>query len=473
MLRGSLSDAYDDFRSRRSVLGGRGMRGARSDGFRLLTVAIGTLVPMEILASEPEETIEQVVIVGSRIEKPDFAYSNPVITVEAQALRMRGTIDLIDYLKDVPALVGSRERSDVGGTPEIGATGLTLLNLRNLGTNRTLVLVDGRRHVAADPGTEAVDVDTIPNELIDRIEIMTGGASAIYGADGVSGVVNFVTKTDFDGFTLRMQGGRSGRGDADSSLLGFTAGKNFNEDRTNIALAAERTTNDRLKANDRTFVVGSKSFSFVWNPNDYLPPAYVDNPNLPDRIPLRDVRLNYSSRAGAVITDYDFSPTFDFSPDFNGDDTPWNRGLPLLGGVQQGGSGTPLDDFSGDLEPAEERNTVNLLLNHNVSARVHAFGELKYSKNESKARFQPAYDSLLYLAPDYAYTPPNIGAAAAGNFLLVIRDEFDMGLRGDRIDRDTVRGVFGIDGELPMACVTSFRMSTASRTSTITTTTIA
>ena len=80
-----------------------------------------------------------------------------------------------------------------------------------------------------DPGTEAVDVDTIPNELIERVDIMTGGASAIYGADGVSGVVNFVMKRDFEGFTFRAQGNRSDRSDADASLIGFTAGKNFND----------------------------------------------------------------------------------------------------------------------------------------------------------------------------------------------------------------------------------------------------
>ena len=415
----------------------------------LLASAVSTTIPAIAAEDDKEQSgIEEIVILGSRIEKPDYAYSNPVLSVDSQALRITGTIDVVDYLKDIPALVGSVQRSDVGGTAAIGATGLELLNLRNLGTDRTLVLVDGRRHVAADPGTSSVDVSTIPSDLIQRVEILTGGASAMYGADGVSGVVNFVTKQDFDGVTIHAQGGQSSHSDAGNSLIGITAGKNFDDNRSNLSFAAEMTKFDRLDAKDRSYAGGRKQTEFVYNPQDFQPPDYHDDPTLFDLIPMRNVRLNNSSRAGAVITDYVASPTFDYTPDFNGDDTPWNKGLPLANGLQQGGDGTPLRDLQGDLEPSEERETFNLFAHHQFDSGIRLFGEAKYSTEHTSSHFQPSFDQFLYLAPDYAYTPPNISAAANGNFLLVNRDNFDLGIRGERIERQTFRDVVGLEGEL-------------------------
>jgi outer membrane receptor protein involved in Fe transport len=108
--------------------------------------------------------------------------------------------------------------------------------LRNLGTDRTLVLVDGRRHVSSVEGSASVDINTIPEDLIERVDVLTGGASAIYGADGVSGVVNFVLKKNFEGLTGRVQAGISKYGDAGQRYATLTAGHNFGDGRGNGAL---------------------------------------------------------------------------------------------------------------------------------------------------------------------------------------------------------------------------------------------
>src|SRR4029078_1498203 len=122
---------------------------------------------------------------------------NPMVSIGSDQVERSGTTNLTQFLTGFPALQGS-SGSDLnsGNNAAIGATGLNILNLRNLGVQRTLVLVDGRRHVAAIPGSQAVDINTIPQALVERVDIQTGGASAIYGADGVSGVVNFVMKKD-------------------------------------------------------------------------------------------------------------------------------------------------------------------------------------------------------------------------------------------------------------------------------------
>src|SRR5690242_2963797 len=163
---------------------------------------------------------EAIVITGSRIRRPDFNTPNPMVSIGADQVERSGTTNLTQFLTGFPALQGS-SGSDLnsGNNAAIGYTGLNLLNLRNLGIERTLVLIDGRRQVASVPGTQAVDINTIPTDLVERIDIQTGGASAVYGADGVSGVVNFVMKHDFDGIRVRGQNGISGEGDAGQRLI--------------------------------------------------------------------------------------------------------------------------------------------------------------------------------------------------------------------------------------------------------------
>ncbi len=425
-------------------MSGRATLLGRTSRFCLSLLAVGVVTPLPVFAAE-QPVIEEIVVIGSRIAKPDYAYSNPVLSVDAQAIQQSGTTEIVSYLKQLPALIGSLDANDAAGSNAfIGGTGLSLLNLRNLGVERTLVLVDGRRHVAALPGTSAVDVDTIPIDLIERTEILTGGASAIYGADGVSGVVNFVMKDDFEGYSLRTQGGQSSEGDSDSVLLAFTAGKNFNDGASNVSFSVEYSHNDRLKGSDRDYATGSDSYSFVRNPFD---PA--DDPAIADRIPMQNIRFFDSSRASAVDVD------FDFVPDYNGDDSLWDPGLFVEPFFQQGGSGSRVDQYVGDLAPREERWTVNLFGHHEFSSHVNFFSELKYSHNESTSYSQPTFDFFLFVEPDYAFLPPNIAAAyadAALNVgspaLLASRDNFDLGVRAEDIERETLRSVIGIDGDL-------------------------
>lgn len=105
--------------------------------------------------------VEEITVTSSRIRRPEESFSNPVVAIDAETILNSGTTSLSNYLKELPALVGSLDANDAAGSNAfIGGTGLSLLDLRNLGVDRTLVLVDGRRHVAALPGTAAVDVDT-------------------------------------------------------------------------------------------------------------------------------------------------------------------------------------------------------------------------------------------------------------------------------------------------------------------------
>ncbi|QXQ05107.1 TonB-dependent receptor [Sphingosinicellaceae bacterium] len=145
---------------------------------------------------------ETIVVTGSRIPRPELASASPVTVVGAAQIKQFGTTRVEDLLNSLPQVFAGQ-----GGSISNGATGTATIDLRDLGPSRTLVLINGRRLISGDPRTtdQAADINLIPASLIKRIDVSTGGASSVYGADAVSGVVNFVMDTEFDGFKLDSQ----------------------------------------------------------------------------------------------------------------------------------------------------------------------------------------------------------------------------------------------------------------------------
>ncbi len=144
--------------------------------------------------------------------------------------------------------------------------GQAVLNLRGLGSNRTLVLVNGRRHVSGVAGQQAVDVNSIPTALIERVETLTGGASSIYGADAVSGVVNFILREDFEGLEGNIQGGLASRGDVWRINADLTWGANFAGGRGNFTVSGEYARSDELLFGERGFSHDNGIFDDLANP---------------------------------------------------------------------------------------------------------------------------------------------------------------------------------------------------------------
>ena len=172
--------------------------------------------------------IEEVIVTGSRIAVDSaLTAPSPVQSLTIDQFKNSGDIDIATGLRNIPALQGS-DPASLDSAAGLAATGVSTLDLRQLGTVRTLVLQDGRRHVPGVEGSAIVDVGAIPQALIKQVEVLTGGASSIYGADAVSGVVNFITRDgrDFDGIEYRFQGGISDEGDAED-FLGSVAGARY------------------------------------------------------------------------------------------------------------------------------------------------------------------------------------------------------------------------------------------------------
>ena len=177
------------------------------------------------LAQETEE-LEEITVTGSRIARdPNLGAPVAVQSMTAEDIQLSGRVDVVEAVREIPALMtsetGDSSSSLIGSdfdsdeSSVLDLSGESVLQLRGMGLERTLVLVDGRRHVAGSPGNAAVDINTIPQPLIERVEVLTGGASAIYGADAVTGVVNFILKDDFEGLEVNAQGGISGEGDGE------------------------------------------------------------------------------------------------------------------------------------------------------------------------------------------------------------------------------------------------------------------
>ncbi|MBM0105371.1 TonB-dependent receptor [Steroidobacter sp. S1-65] len=400
-------------------------------------------------SGQEDAGITEVVVTGSRIKQNQFDAPTPTVAVPIEAIQRSGSTNLTDFLRTMPALVSSQDDlQNTGSQGYIGSTGLNLLNLRSLGEERTLVLVDGRRHVAQLPETAAVDINTIPMDLIERVDIVTGGVSAVYGADAVSGVVNFVMKKDFEGLLGRVQYGGADAGGARDSYASITGGMNFADGRGNISGSIQHTERGRLQASDRSYLRGANYTSMKRNPNDR-----DDDPAVPDEVPLNDIRFFDSARAGAIDVDFDGAP--DTLPDGSAFEIP-TFVSPFYA---QGGSGTPLADYIGDLLPDAKTTVASVFGQFELSDTVNFFGEAKFVRGKAKAYMQPTFDFSLFQSADNPYLPAAVaaqiipGAAAealeddtAPDGVLVSRDHFDFGVRGEEATRDTMRFVTGVNG---------------------------
>lgn len=385
---------------------------------------------------------DTVVITGSRIQRPEFATPNPIQAFDAETIERSGETNLTQFLANSPALLGSSTSADNAGSSFSSAStvGGNYLDLRNLGINRTLVLVDGRRHVAGIPGSAAVDINTIPLDLIQRVDVLTGGASAVYGADGVSGVVNFIMKRDFEGLRLRGQAGISQRGDAGNRYIGVTAGKNFADGRGNVTLSYEYSKDDRFSQLQRlNYGRTGPTWRFVANQAD----PFDNDPNTPDYLPLRDLRWADTSPGGAFDLDYDFTP------DFTGEGKVYDRGTYVRNEpFTIGGDSTLQEIYFGDTKPENERHVANIMTSFEVSPALRLFAEGKYARNKSLTFSQPVYDLYVQIYEDNYYLNQRFGSAVVGDALLLGRDHFDFGVRRARNERETIRSVVGADGKI-------------------------
>jgi outer membrane receptor protein involved in Fe transport len=425
---------------------------------RAMLLAGAALVPVAALAQSagaagpaqaPTTTIPAVdtaiVVTGSRINRPDYEAPNPIVSFNATAIQQSGDTNVTDFLLRVPALSGSRDRTQTAGGNgtygTFGQTGLNELNLRNLGTNRTLVLVDGRRHVAGEVNTAAVDINSIPTDLIERVDVLTGAAGAVYGADGVTGVVNFILKHDFEGLSGRAQFGISRYGDGGNRFISLTGGKNFADGRGNITLSYEYNADEAVGNDNRPYLTQAQ--------RQYLIPN--SGGTGPSNILVGDLRYEGESYLGYVTVG---NQTFD------GYGKPYNDGTPAAY-YRTGGEGSPIAGFyQGDLFPKVERHAINLISHYDVSDAFKLSIEAKFVQNRTSSFGQIEGTYGYPISINNPFVPASIRAAAIANgtvgpdgvlvpaAITVSRDDPDYGRPGEEDLRRTYRAVIDASGRV-------------------------
>ncbi len=189
---------------------------------------------------EEVSEVSAIVVTGSRIRQPGYEASSPITSMSSESIAMSQPVAVEELVKDLPAAVPA-----VGSATNNGSGGGATINLRGLGTNRTLVLINGRRVVPFNL-EGVVDTNTIPLALVERVDTVTGGASAVYGADAVAGVVNFILKNNFEGVEVNSSYGFSGEDDAVRRKFDVTLGGNFADDRGNAVVSFGYTKTDPL-----------------------------------------------------------------------------------------------------------------------------------------------------------------------------------------------------------------------------------
>jgi outer membrane receptor protein involved in Fe transport len=431
-------------------------------------------------ASAPAAASE-IIVTGSRIARPTLDSAIPVTTVSAADLTRSGQTNIGDVLQRLPALNASlTQAGSLGGGVSIGTTGLNILNLRNLGSPRTLVLVDGQRHITSVEGEFLVDVNTIPTDLIERVDVVTGGSSAVYGSDAMAGVVNFVLKRNYEGFGFNAQGGMSGQGDRGNYNLSATYGKNFAEGRGNVTVDLEyqradplfftdrpdqtgafagRNQFQRINTNasgeiERTFLTGVRSFGYS---------------NGGTFIPYGGSSLLKCDGVAAACLSNQFPRVFLFQGDGSLRESNYGRDFrPVGSNNNQGGDGATLED-TGVLQPGYSRYVANVLAHYDVSDAFQPYIQGKFVRVDTFQVSSPTfsqggpqgvgqeYDGLgtlinVPISLDNAFLTPQAlntirsQLPAGSTFFNMNRNNVDLGSRGERDRRDTWRIVGGVQG---------------------------
>lgn len=389
-------------------------------------------------ASPPADpqAVRDIVVTGSRIAREGFSAPTPTTVIGAAQIQAAAPATLSDYVNQLPALVGST-------TPRVATTGASatvganLYNLRALGANRTLVLLNGHR-VAPSTLTGNIDVNLLPQAIVQRVDVVTGGASAAWGSDAVAGVVNYVLDTRFTGLMGNIQSGISDAGDARTFKAELSWGSSFADNRAHILLSGEY--HDDGAADYVTSRGWFKSYKVVNNP------AFAPGNGQPQRLLQSGVGLSVAT-AGGLITGPAALANTQF--DVNGKPMPFNPGF-TSGVLSFGGDGQDISQTI-RLGAPVKAGTAFARASYDLPGNITAYGEFGYA-NVKSSIFSRAYerDGNITIRSDNAYLDPTIKArmAAAGISSFNLGKIFlDWGPLVGRNDREQYRYVGGLEGK--------------------------
>ncbi|MFT4077448.1 MAG: TonB-dependent receptor [Asticcacaulis sp.] len=404
-------------------------------------------------AADTAADTTEVVVTGSRIRHKGAASATPTTVINAETIRKSGARQVADLVNQMPALVISQSDQTSNANRDKdsldqGHAGLNALDLRGLGTKRTLVLVNGRRHVPGAPGTSAVDISTIPGGLVDRIEIITGGASAQYGADAVAGVANFILKKNYQGLDTNIRYGNSTYGDMPSYDADVLWGKNFADGKANVTLFATYGQSDgTVSGQDRPWTATGN-------------PWWVKYAGSTKNTILDGQRLlAYSSRAQVLLG----GKPYTFNDDGSMRDPVLGPSgiLPNTYDLSDSGSIANLETDGGEyggrydnwlLSVPSDRFITQATFGYQLTPNIHYFLEADFAQNKSHGEYGVWYEGgSNRLSSDNPFITDEMRAANGGTVddLAFVRQYPEFGKSRTNYKRDMYELVTGFEGELP------------------------
>lgn len=391
--------------------------------------------------SSPSELIEEVLVTGSRIDRESgFVAPQPITSVSEQDFANRAATNIQEILYDLPQV----QRDNMGGTGS-GNPGGDYVNLRSLGATRNLVLIDGRRVVPSNING-SVDLNTIPSSMVQRLEIVTGGASAAWGSDAVSGVTNIILKKDFEGLEASAQYDATEYGDGKKTTVTLAGGNNFMDDRLNLSFGAEMAQQDEI--------------SNISNRDWFRPFAAIqDSRNGPDHIQVDNATFSRMTAGGVIhsanLLGFNYLanpgnlPGLQFAND--GSLIPFNYGGGPIDGVHQaGGDGGYLGDEYNVLNPTD-RSSLFTRASFNINEDTNFFFEASYASNESLIDIIIPYDFSLTFRRDNAFISNELAArmdSVRATSFTMGRLQYEYGADTAYGRNQTVRFAGGLDGQI-------------------------
>lgn len=448
-----MANRIDARRALRQLLVG----GTALAGFAVAGSAAAQTQPAPAIQSTPDpDTIAQtpagtaaaspatddLVVTGSRLATDGTKAPTPVTVASIEQLQLAAPRTLTEALTQLPVFKGS-VGVQTQGTGTTGNNGASYLNLRGLGTSRTLVLLDGRRVVAAS-SAGSVDISLLPEALIRQVEIVTGGASAAYGSDAVAGVVNFVLDTRLEGLRATAQGGITDKNDAGNYKFSVAGGTKFFGGRLHVVGSIEQYHNDGVPfSGDRDWAAHGRVA--VANPG-----VTAANPQSPTNPRMIVVENGYSSIAalGGLVTNTSLRGTT-FGP--GGVPQQFNYGT-LVSATQMAGGGGYNPSLLLTLQPEQTRTDAFLHFDLDVSDAFTVFGEANYGRSHVSYNSLPTFEvggTAFTIFRDNAFLPASVAAQIAAqniNSITVGRTSPDLAIPHLDGTSKTYRGVLGFKG---------------------------
>ncbi len=390
----------------------------------------GLIFSMTASAEEQEEKakegeiMEEIITTGSRIERTNLDSPAPVTVLDSESLKISSNSNLADTLFELPS-TGVPGVSQTNSNFTVFAGGIATVDLRNLGTTRTLVLVNGRRHVAGDiDNPSVVDLNSIPNEFIDRIEVITGGASAVYGSEAMAGVINIITKEDFEGMSVSTRYGSSEKSDGQDAKISITGGSPFADGKGHAMFNIGYQDLSSVESSDRPLSATDNFFGDFSSFSSFAP-------------------------KGSVLARDGNAFTLDESTGL------WNK--PFVSSED----GFNRAAFRKIQLPLKRKN-ASIDIKYELNDSTNVFLESSFTQTTSDSNLEPTITGLfltvgdedLTLPGDYPFFPQEMiddvfgGNIDADENIFFLKRFTEVGPRKTMPKRDTFRIAFGLDGEL-------------------------